>query len=170
MYDSLAEKYQISREAVETLAEAIQRGQGKAAQFNHPELGGMGQWMPGLIMIGDMMNHTLKARVDQLCRELAAQYVNRAEPSGQMTPITGSGWWPSTLGEPAMNGSQDDWQYAYFPRHHLLIIKRDGLTTTYDVTGHKITGVSQQQSNRHGTLTFNTDTGTLAESELKPVE
>ena len=47
MVEKLAEKYGFSVAAVQTLATALQRGHGKQAQFNHPELGGMGQWMPG---------------------------------------------------------------------------------------------------------------------------
>jgi hypothetical protein len=43
------------------------------AQFSHPELGGMGQWsMGGMIMVGDMFNNGLKARVDALCNDLSA--------------------------------------------------------------------------------------------------
>jgi hypothetical protein len=42
------------------------------AQFDHRELGGAGQWMPGgMTMVGDMFNHGLKAKVDGLCSELS---------------------------------------------------------------------------------------------------
>jgi len=51
--------------------DALARGNGSMAQFNHPELGGNGQWMPGMIMIGEMFNHALKAKVNALCTELA---------------------------------------------------------------------------------------------------
>ena len=38
----------------------------------HPDLGGMGQWSQGgMVMVGDMFNNALKARVDALCAELA---------------------------------------------------------------------------------------------------
>ena len=41
-------------------------------QFDHRELGGAGQWMPGgMTMVGDMFNHGLKAKVDGLCSELS---------------------------------------------------------------------------------------------------
>jgi hypothetical protein len=47
------------------------------AQFSHPELGGMGQWSRGgMIMIGDMFNNGLKSRVDALCNDLS-QIVGR---------------------------------------------------------------------------------------------
>jgi transglutaminase-like putative cysteine protease len=40
--DDLAAKYQVSPGAVETLIRAIRSGGGSQAQFNHPDLGGMG--------------------------------------------------------------------------------------------------------------------------------
>lgn len=67
----LAQKYGVSEEAVLVLWQALVRGRGTMAQFNHPELGGRGQWMPGMIMIGDMFNDALKAKVGALCGELA---------------------------------------------------------------------------------------------------
>jgi len=51
---------------------ALEQGNGRQAQFNHPDLGGMGQWSQGgMIMVGDMFNQGLKYRVDALCNELA---------------------------------------------------------------------------------------------------
>jgi hypothetical protein len=48
-------------------------GHGTMAQFDHPDLGGRGQWMPGgMVIVGDMFNQALKAIVDGLCTELAA--------------------------------------------------------------------------------------------------
>ena len=43
--DALAERYGVSPEAVQALRDAVARGQGHMAQFNHPELGGQGQWL-----------------------------------------------------------------------------------------------------------------------------
>ena len=43
------------------------------AQFNLSEPGGSGQWMSGgMVMVGDVFNRGLKARVDSLCNDLAA--------------------------------------------------------------------------------------------------
>lgn len=69
---ALAARYGVSLGAVEVLAAALKVSGGKLAQFNHPELGGMGQWMPSMIMLGDMFNVSLRARVDALATELAA--------------------------------------------------------------------------------------------------
>ena len=67
-----AERHGVSLDAAVALLGALADGNGRQAQFNHPDLGGMGQWSQGgMIMIGDMFNHGLKARVDALCSELA---------------------------------------------------------------------------------------------------
>ena len=69
----LAQRHGVSADAVSTLLRALVAGSGSMAQFSHPELGGMGQWSQGgMIMVGDMFNQGLKARVDGLCSELAA--------------------------------------------------------------------------------------------------
>jgi hypothetical protein len=69
----LAQRYGVSMEVVSTLLQALVHGHGTMAQFDHPELGGRGQWMPGgMVMVGDMFNQALKATVDGLCTELAA--------------------------------------------------------------------------------------------------
>jgi hypothetical protein len=84
--DDLARRHGVSPDAVLTLLLALMEGRGTQAQFNHPELGGMGQWSQGgMLMIGDMFNNALKARVDALATELAAalrggELLKRAEP------------------------------------------------------------------------------------------
>ena len=72
----LAQRYGVSTEAVLTLLSALMRGHGTMAQFDHRELGGRGQWMPGgMVMVGDMFNQALKATVDGLCVDLASLLV-----------------------------------------------------------------------------------------------
>jgi len=67
-----AKRHGVSLDAALTMLGALARGNGRQAQFNHPDLGGMGQWSQGgMIMIGDMFNQGLKHRVDTLCKELA---------------------------------------------------------------------------------------------------
>jgi len=41
------------------------------AQFSHPDFGGMSQWSPGMTMVGDMFNNSLKSKLDAVCTELA---------------------------------------------------------------------------------------------------
>ena len=77
----IAQRHGVSADAVLTLLRALVAGHGTMAQFNHPELGGMGQWTQGgMTMVGDMFNHGLKARVNALCTELAS--LLQAQPSG----------------------------------------------------------------------------------------
>lgn len=47
---------------------------GGMAQFSHPELGGLGQWAGGgMVMIGEMGNPELRRRVGDLCAALAVE-------------------------------------------------------------------------------------------------
>ena len=71
--EDVARRHAVSLEAVVTMLRALMEGNGSQAQFNHPDLGGMGQWSQvGMIMVGDMFNQGLKHRVDTLCNELVA--------------------------------------------------------------------------------------------------
>ena len=68
----LAQRHGFSPDAVRCMLDAVINGHGSMAQFNHPEFGGSGQWMPGgMTMLSDMFNHTLKGRVEGLCHDLA---------------------------------------------------------------------------------------------------
>ena len=70
--EDAARRYETSADAVRVLLEALVASGGGMAQFNHPDLGGMGQWSSGgMIMIGDMFNNGLKNTVAMLCGELS---------------------------------------------------------------------------------------------------
>ena len=70
--NDLAQRYGVSTDAAMTLLQALLNSNSTMAQFDHRELGGAGQWMPGgMTMVGDMFNHGLKAKVDGLCSELS---------------------------------------------------------------------------------------------------
>ena len=91
-----ARRHGVSVEAAIALLGALADGHGGQAQFDHPELGGMGQWSRGgMIMIGDMFNSGLKARVDALCNELASFVVSQppagAEAGGFQSQCQGGG-------------------------------------------------------------------------------
>ena len=71
--NDLGQRYGFSQDAVVHMMSAILRGRGGMAQFNHPEFSGSGQWMRGgMMMIGDMFNNSLKARVDGLCQAISS--------------------------------------------------------------------------------------------------
>jgi hypothetical protein len=49
----IAQRHGFSPQAARAVADALRHGNGTMAQFNHPELGGMGQWVAGgMLMIG----------------------------------------------------------------------------------------------------------------------
>ena len=184
LVEDLARRHGTEPDAVATLLRALVAGGGTMAQFSHPALGGMGQWSQGgMIMVGDMFNHGLKAKVDAICNELAAalrQQTLFAAPvaaSGQMQQQGGAGmsmsmgggsWWPAELGAPASVGGQNDQGYAYFPATRRLAIRRGGKVTIYDTQDHQIGGVSQQQGGG-ASLSFSSQRGQFQVDSLPVV-
>ena len=159
----IATRNGVSVDAAQHLLLAVIAGHMNQAQFNQPEHGGMGQWSQGgMIMVGDMFNNTLKARVDGLCTELAAlargtdvfrplpppQSQSQMQGSGASLFVPGSfgNWWPEGLGHAASTGSQNNLRYAFFPDTRRLAIDVGGSVKVYDTRDHRIGGFSQQQS------------------------
>jgi len=162
---NVAQRYNLSQDAVIHMLIAVNNGNGTMAQFNCPELGGSGQWMRGgMTMVGDMFNYGLKATVDNLCNELS-----NALASIQIFPIIPAGtpgssqWWPGNLGSPFSSGSQNNIRYAIFP--HRLAVERFGQVTVYDTQDHRIGGISQQQGG-DTSLTFSSQYGTVSVNSL----
>ncbi len=188
MLAAAAQHHGFSPEAALTAWHALAEGRGAMAQFNHPELGGVGQWAQGgMTMVGDMFNHALKARVDALCSELAGQMQRHGaarivEPAqfqsqSQGRPV-GAGfssgfaagdWWPAELGAPASSGAQNGLRYAYFPATRRLAIQQNGRLEVFDTGDHRISGVSQQQSGAVQAPVFSSDKGQVRLADLKPV-
>jgi hypothetical protein len=116
----LAQRYGVSTEAVVTLLQALTHGHGTMAQFDHPEFGGRGQWMPGgMVMVGDMFNQALKATVDGLCTALATLLATsplelaapaRSSMTSRATPPQQQGSGRATAGTPAPAAA--DWGLA----------------------------------------------------------
>jgi hypothetical protein len=179
--DDVAGRHEMSLDAVVALFRALVEGNGRQAQFNHPDLGGMGQWSQGgMIMIGDMFNQSLRHRVDALCNELADLMRSRpsfsAEPGpfqsqsrgGENAFARGAGlnsWWPAELSGPASTGAQNDLRYAYFPGSRRLAIQQNGAVLVYDAGNHVITGFSQQQGGDQS-LTFTSQFGLVRIADL----
>lgn len=199
LVEEVAQRHGVSADAVQALLAALAAGQGTAAQFNHPELGGMGQWSQGgMLMIGDMFNNALKHKVDQLCNELAAVVCSQgwAVPASSQSQWQGPGpqgfqsqggglgqgvslfvpgaggpgsWWPAELGAPASVGAQNDIRYACFPAARRLAIQLGGEVRVYDTQDHQISGFSQQQGG-DASLTFTSQRGVVRVADLPRVD
>jgi hypothetical protein len=190
--EELAHRTGFSPDAVTSMLLSVVAGHGRMAQFSHPEFGGSGQWMGGgAIMISDMFNNALKARVDALCVELAE--LIRSEPDfvasgsfqsqsqgprgnvggGSSSLLATEGrdqanWWPADLGFPSSIGAQNHVRYAYFPGSRRLAIEMNGAVTIYDTQDHQISGFSQQQPGS-GFLSFSSQLGDVDLSRLPVV-
>ena len=82
LVDELARRHGFGEPAVAHALDAVAAGGGRMAQFSHPELGGSGQWMAGgMLMIGDLFDAALKARVGALLADLAGAF-DGAGPAG----------------------------------------------------------------------------------------
>ena len=184
--EDVARRHSVSLDAVVALLRALVEGNGSQAQFNHPDLGGMGQWSQGgMIMVGDMFNQGLKHRVDTLCNELSGvlrdQQVSRPNPgSFQSQGQNGGGgislfapgarsassqWWPEDLGFAASVGAQNDLRYACFPAARRLAIQQGGRISVHDTGEHAIMGFAQQQGGDQS-LTFTSQFGVVRVADL----
>lgn len=188
LVSDIARRHGVSDDAAMSLLFALSSGGGSQAQFNIPELGGMGQWQRGgMIMVGDMFNQGLKYRVDALCNDLSALLYGatplfppppapvqaQAQFQGGGTSlfisggVQGSGW-PAELGSPSSSGSQNNLRYAVFPFTRRLAVDQGGVVTVYDTGDHQIGGVSQQQSGDQS-LTFTSQYGLVRLADLPVV-
>jgi hypothetical protein len=181
----VATRHGVSLDVALTLLGALAQRNGRQAQFNHPELGGMGQWSQGgMIMIGDMFNQGLKNRVDALCHELtdflrsqplagveAAHFQSQSQSGGEEVSLyvaateSATGWWPEELGSATSTGAQNDMRYACFPGRRRLAIQQGGRVCVYDTGEHTISGFSQQQGGDQS-LTFTSQFGLVRVADL----
>ena len=167
--EDLAHQHGFSIEAVRHMIRAVDAGWGGMASFDHPEFGGPGQWMQGgMVMLGEPFNHSLRARVDALCNEIAGVY----EADGPLTEHgsrTAAPAWPESLGTPSATGSQGDMHYAWFADTRRLALMRHGQLQVFDTGDHRISGVSQQQGNAYGNISFTSQNGSIDLASLTPV-
>lgn len=94
------------------------------------------------------------------------------EPMKPMEPIepfpAPEAWWPGDLGQPASSGTQNGVRYAFFPGAHRLVIERDGQVTMYDSGNHRISGVSQRDSEGQS-LAFTSQNGSVKLDTLRRI-
>ena len=171
-FAELAQKHGVRAATVQTLWESLQHSHGRQAQFSLDELGGMGQWMPGMVMVGRMGDAALKTRVDALCTELAGLIGVAGTQDAPKEETKDNTMDHSSTSQPhaSATGSQNGVRYAYFATENRLVIEQqEEKPVTYDATGYEITGVSQSQTDTApGTLAFTTkDGGTVNLDALK---
>ena len=181
--DDLSQRHGVSQGVIEHLTMALIAGHTNQAQFNHSELGGMGQWSSGgMIMVGDMFNNGLKHQVDMLCSEIAdcirsgklsgpksdRPYQSQSQGNGSSffyQSSSHSSSWPQHLGQASSTGAQNNLRYAFFPVTRRLAIDVNGEITVYDTKDHNIGGFSQQQSGDQS-LTFTSQHGLVRVADL----
>lgn len=192
----LSRRHGFGIDAVTHMMFSVLNGNGSMAQFSHPEFGGSGQWMRGgMIMLGDMFNHSLKGRVDAICNDISGilagqpgllssgsfQSQNQGGNHGQsqasgaprgpstlFQPDPNSNWWPQEFGFPNATGSQNSVRYAYFSGARRLAVQTGSDVWVYDTLDHQIGGFSQQQGSG-GSIVFNSQFGTVNLSSLPVV-
>lgn len=175
LLSDLARRHEVSEDAIRTLLVAVDAGGGSMAQFSHPDFGGMGQWSRGgMVMVGNLFDHAMKAKVDAICTALSNALgegllkTDRAEQGTANAPHGRSSGWPAELGRIGSSGSQNDMRYAVFPETHRLAVEQDGKITIYDTADHTISGVSQAQSSDR-TIAFSSQHGPVRLDDLKRV-
>jgi len=168
----IAARHGLSKGAAEAALVGLRSGQARQAQFNHPDLGGMGQWSQGgMLMIGEMFSHGLKAKVAALFEELAP-LAGKLGPSPDGASANTDGTadrWPAELGAASSSGSQNDMHYAIFSDTRRLAVEQAGKVTIYDIGDRRITGVAQQQSHDQS-LRFTGPDGTISTADLPITE
>ena len=166
----IAERHELSTDAVAAMLAALRAGSGTMAQFSIPELGGSGQWMRGgMTMVGNMFDNALKVRVDALCNELVPLLTTTDVSAATAVPqqSTTGGWWPDDLGVPSSIGGQNDTRYAVFPHTRRLALHIGGVTRVFDTGEHHIGGVQQQQGAAPGSVRFTSQLGTFDVAGLR---
>jgi hypothetical protein len=157
---TLADRHGFSLGAITMLWTGLRACQGQQVQFNHPELGGLGQWQPGQVMIGDMSNRALKARVELACTELA-QLACQVPPPPLLDNFI------ALYGEARLSGVQNGLRYAYFPQHKLLVVQQGERVRKFSTAGYELFGVGQaSQGQGQPTLRFSTNRGYIDYDEL----
>ena len=196
----IAERHGVSPEAVEHVLFALMAGQGTQAQFNHPDLGGMGQWSQGgMTMVGDMFNNALKARVDAICSDVAqlmrqSELLHRPSANSSQSQSQSQGaqsqgarsqgdnvslfvaggssgnWWPGDLGHAASTGAQNQMRYAWFPDTARLAIDTGNGAVRVYDTADHRIGGFSQQQSGDQSLSFTSQHGLVKLSELREVK
>ena len=158
--EDIGRRHGFTVEAAQAMADAVRRGNGTMAQFDHPEFSGSGQWMRS--SVNDGVEHVRpqpqvarvgarRGRVGLAVEAACPVGARRRRRAGSRIPAVGPF---RRLGqlvarravEPApARARQNNQRYAYFPDQRRLVVDIGGEMSVYDTQDHRIGGVSQQQ-------------------------
>lgn len=155
--EALVATHGFPREAVTCAIDAARQGNFSQAQFNHPALGGMGQWMPGMVMIGDIFNGLLQSRVSSLFADIARRRDSLAAAQQSSLPLA--------YGSPSQTSRQNNFVVAYFPNVQRLVAGYEPTLRAYALGGRIVTGIQVQ--NDH--VVVNTSQGSFDLSSFQEV-
>jgi hypothetical protein len=187
---SIAQRYHVSEEAAREVELALRASGGRLAQFSHADLGGPGQWMPGMVQVSRMADHQLRHRIEGLCAEIAA-VVTGSETSNPSVlahdargPVAssrddlpaGESWWPASYGHPSAQGCQSGIRYAWFPRRRCVLVQVGSRIDCFDTADRQVHGVGQSsasavepQQGHTSRLVLTTSTGEIPLDHLECV-
>jgi hypothetical protein len=136
----IGEQHGFSLDAMQALGAELLRGGLKRARFNHPELGGIGMWSHGEVVIGDMSDEETRVRIWQVVDALmpALKQVEVSEDVRRATQdqtLVMPWWGDIKLGSPAVQGVMESLTYGYFLESHRVIVRKDDKITHYDASG-----------------------------------
>ncbi|EAR50449.1 hypothetical protein OG2516_08928 [Oceanicola granulosus HTCC2516] len=151
----VAARHGLSDAAVRALVVALAEGDGAAARYDHPDLGGVGRWPVTGAAEG------LAARVEAACADIARAMAETRLVEDGAAP--GGGDWPAELGQPAASGELGGRRYAIFPGAHRMLVARGDTTEVYDIEGHTIRDVVEDD----GGLALETDRGRMRLADLR---
>jgi hypothetical protein len=187
---SIAERYRVSLDAAREVERALRATGGRQAQFAHPELGGAGQWMPGMLMVHAGIDRQLRMRIEGLLDEVAA--VVRGSESAAPAALSrepdspaalsrvdlpaGESWWPASYGHPSAQGCQSGIRYAWFPGRRCVLVQVGSRIDCFDTADRQVHGVGQSsasavepQQGHTSRLVLTTSTGEIPLDHLECV-
>lgn len=170
----IAQKHGFNPGAVKFMAQAIQKAGGRFAQWQHPGLGGFGQWLPGMTTLSPR-EPGLEIRLNALCQDLMTlvQETARAGRDGNSPGKEDPVWWPKTLGlQPDLTGAQGGVRYAYFADSRRLAVEdgEDARVTVYDTADHQVHAVRQVPGAKGNRLVLQCQRGETDLAALTVVE